>query len=225
MNRLCITALGTVLLAGGLTAQADGLAYDNLQTSLNTYLGGFGPYGEAADDITLASTGIFKNAKVAYDGVGFDGDETLTLNLYAMDGAPTPGSFGFNTPGTLLFTQTVSLDGSGFADFSDPTLSLTLPGYLAVGLVFDGVDFDPTTSDAGPSLYDPPVSPGDSFYDYYLKGFAGDPDWALYDFGGNPPVNFGVQIGIIPEPGTWVAMIGFGTIAGSMAFRRIRGSK
>lgn len=225
MNRICKTALGTVLLAGSFAAQADDLAYDNLQTSLGVYIGGFGPYGESADDITLASTGIFKNAKVSYGAVGFDGDETLTLNLYAMDGAPTPGSFGFNTPGTLLYTQTIGLDGTGIADFSDPTPSLSLPGYLAVGLVFSGVDFDTNTSDAGPSLYDPPVSPGDSGYDYFLKGYAGDPDWALYDFGGNPNANFGVQIGVIPEPGTWVAMIGFGTIAGSMAFRRIRGSK
>ncbi len=229
MNRICTTALGTVFLAGSLVAQADGLVYDNLQTSLGTYLGGFA-YAEAADDIQMTASGIFKNARVAYGSVGFDGDEALTLNLYAMDGAPTPGSFGFNTPGTLLYSQTIGLDGSGFADFSDATPSVLLPDYIAVGLIFTGVDFDGNTSDAGPAFYDPPVAPGDSYYDYYLKGFGGDPDWALYDFldsNGvpNPVANFGVQIGVIPEPGTWVAMLGFGTIAGSMAFRRIRGSK
>jgi hypothetical protein len=223
MNRICTTALGTVLLAGSLAAQAD-LVYDNLQTSLGTYLGGFS-YDEAADDVTLTGSGYFSNARVAYGATGFDGDETLTLNLYAMDGAPTTGSFGFNTPGTLLYSQTLPIDDSGLVDFIDATPDVVLPTYLAVGLIFGGVDFDPLTSDAGPALYDPPVAPGDSFYDYYLKGYAGDPDWALFDFGGNPPVNFGVQIGVIPEPGTWVAMLGFGTIAGSMAFRRIRGSK
>ncbi len=225
MNRICKSALGTVLLAGGLVAQADGLVYDNLQSPLGVYLGGFGPYGETADDIQMTGSGIFKNARVSYAAVGFDGDETLTLNLYAMDGAPTAGSFGFNTPGSLLYTQTLPLDGSGLVDFLDTTPDVLLPDYLGVGLIFGGVDFDPNTSDAGPNLFDPPVAPADSFYDYYLKGFAGDPDWALYDFGGNPPVNFGVQIGVVPEPGTWVAMIGFATIAGSMAFRRIRGSK
>jgi len=208
-----------------LSAQADGLIYDNLQTSLGVFLGDFGPYGEAADDIQMTGSGIFKNARVAYGAVGFDGDETLTLNLYAMDGAPTTGSFGFNTPGSLLYTQTIGLDGSGFADFEDSTPSELLPDYIGVGLIFGGVDFDSNTSDAGPAFYDPPVAPGDSFYDYYVRDFAGDPDWALYDFGGDPVANFGVQIGVIPEPGTWVAMIGFGAIAGSMAFRRIRGAK
>ena len=225
MNRICKTALGTVLLAGGLAAQAQGLVYDNLQSPLGVYIGGFGPYGEIADQIHATGSGLFSTARVAYGAVGFDGNETLTLTIYALDGAPTAGSFGFNTPGTPLYTQTIPLDGSGLADFSDPTPSENLPTDFAVGLIFGGVDFDTATSDAGPMLYDPPVAPGDSFYDYYLKGYAGDPDWALYDFGGQPNANFGLQIGVVPEPGTWVAMIGFATIAGSMAFRRIRGSK
>jgi len=72
--------------------------YDNLTTSLGVYLGGFS-YVEAADDVALGpGPRVFERLTVAYAGFNFDGDETLTATLYAMDGAPTPGSFGFNTP-------------------------------------------------------------------------------------------------------------------------------
>ncbi|MGE3310370.1 MAG: PEP-CTERM sorting domain-containing protein [Limisphaerales bacterium] len=224
--------LATLLAMGGVTTQvlAEIPVYDNLVTPLGNYLGGFA-YEEVADDVTLSQVGRFSRATVAYAGFNFDGDETLTLNLYEMDGAPTPGSFGFNTPGTLLFSQTVPISATDGAliDFVDLSGTVDLPAIVGVGLSFGGVDFDPVGagSDAGPLLYHPPGL-GDSLDDYWLRGFpnGGDP-WGLYTFGGNPPVNLGVQLyaNPIPEPGTWVAMLGFGTLVGSIAFRRIRGTR
>jgi len=226
MNRICKSALGAVLIAGGLGVQADEVVYDNLATPLGNYLGGF-PYAEVADEVELTGAGLFTRASVAYAGFDFDGDETLTLNLYSMDGAPTPGSFGENTPGTLLFSQTLPISASNgsIVDFIDTTPDVLISGFIGVGLVFGGVDFDPLGNDAGPLLFHPPTS-GDSDDDYWLRGFpnSGDP-WGLYTFGGNPPINLGVQLAVVPEPGTWVAMLGFCTVAGSMVFRRYRGSR
>lgn len=227
MNRICKTALGTVLLAGGLGVQADEVVYDNLVTPTGNYLGGF-PYAEVGDEVELTGAGLFTRASVAYAGFDFDGDETLTFNLYRMNGPATPGSFGANTPGDLLYTQTVPITASNGAlvDFVDTTPDVLISGFVGVGLSFGGVDFDPTGpgSDAGPLLFHPP-NPGNSDDDYWLRGVPdpGDP-WGLYTFDGNPPINLAVQLAVVPEPGTWVAMIGFCTVAGSMAFRRYRGS-
>lgn len=220
LRRTVASAIAVLAFAGSV--QADQLVYGNLGTSLGVYLGGFGPYGETADDVALAGGGIFTSARIAYAALGFDGNETLTMTLYRMDGSPTPGSFGFSTPGSVLFTQTIPLDGSGFANFSDGTGSVVLPDYIAVGLTFAGVNFNPATSDAGPVFYDPP-NPGSSFNDYWLKGFAGDPDWALYDFGGNPPANFGMEIYVrdnqVPE-GTLGLTSVFSVIGGLFLARR-----
>lgn len=228
MNRLEKLAVGCLACGVAVVSQASQVVYDNLSNPLDAYIGGF-PYAEVADDVTLApGARIFESASVSYYGANFDGDETLTLTLYALDGAPTPGSFGFNTPGTALFTQTVPITAtdSGLAVFSDLTGSLLLPDTLAVGLIFNGVDFDPTLvgSDGGPLLYDPPTA-GTSFEDYWLRGYPDPADgWGLFTFGGDPVANLGIQItaGIIPEPGTWISMGGVAMLMGMVLVRRFR---
>lgn len=226
MNCINKLAIGALAVSAAASAQA-----------------GF-PWGEIADDIQMISGGILKSVDIAYAGFNFNGDESLTLNLYVMDGAPTPGSFGFATPGSLLFSSTVDISETvdGLATFEAGDAIVELPDYIGVGLVFNGINF-PSES-AGPLLFNP-IELGSSFDDYWVKDYAGDPDWALYTFGGDPAVNFGIRVvddviysnlrnplgvvlipsAVVPEPGTWVAMIGFGAIAGSMAFRRFRGSK
>ena len=224
-------ALGCVTCGLAVASvQASEVVYDNLTSPLNLYLGGFGAYEEVADDVTLASGArIFDSATVAYTGSGFSGDETLTFTLYAMDGAPTPDSFGFNTPGTVLFTSTAPIvEGSANTiAFSDNSGTVVLPDNVGVGLIFSGIDFDPATSDGGGLLFDPP-SVGTSFDDFWLRGFPnpGDP-WGLFTFGGNPPVNLGFQISAnaaIPEPGTWISMGGLALLVGSVFARRFRKS-
>jgi hypothetical protein len=82
-------------VAAGFSAAE--VAYDNLASPLDLYLGGFA-YEEVADDVTLTGASrVLESLTVAYAGFNFDGDETLTLSLYGMDGPPTPGSFGFNS--------------------------------------------------------------------------------------------------------------------------------
>jgi hypothetical protein len=170
-----------------ITTQAE-VVYDNLTTPLGLHIGGF-PYEEVADDFSLGEgPRILQSITVAYAGFNFDGDETLTVNLYAMDGPPTAGSFGFSTPGELLFTTTVPIAATVGAEITinEPTGLVGLPDTLAVGLSFGGVDFIPGGNDAGPLLYDPP-STGSSFDDYWLRGFPnpGDP-WGLFTFDGDP---------------------------------------
>lgn len=221
-TRSAVAALGSLLFCAVAHAS---VVYDNLATPLGNYLGGFA-YEEVADDVTLGpGPRIFRSAEIAYAGFNFDGDETLTLSLYEMDGAPTPGSFGFNTPGTVLFSQTLPIlatNGTTIV-FADPTPSIVLPNVVAIGLAFAGVDFDPTGagSDAGPLLFHPPVV-GSSLDDFWLRGFPnpGDP-WGLYTFGGNPPINLGARINAVPEPAS-IALILIGLCAAVVAFGRAR---
>lgn len=193
-----LIAAGAFLAMG--YSQASTVVYYNLTNPLNHYVGGF-PYVEAADEITLdEGPRFFEQARIAYYGANFDGDETLTLTLYQMDGAPSPGSFGFNTPGTVIFTETVPIASAlvGVATFSDLSGRLQLPDVLAVGLAFQGVDFDPSEggTDAGPLIYDPPTT-GSSFSDYWLRGYpAPDDPWALYSFDQDPNANLGIEISV-----------------------------
>jgi len=192
-----------ILLAAASLSQASSVAYYNLTHPTDVYIGGF-PYVETADELTLGPGPRFLDtATVAYYGARFNGDETLTLTIYRMDGDPTPGSFGINTPGTVLFSQTVPIVASdlGFATFSDATGRIVLPDQFGVGLAFGGVDFDPTSggSDGGPLVYDPPET-GSSYSDYWLRGYPDPEDpWALYTFDGNPNANFGLEITVVAD--------------------------
>lgn len=181
-------------------SHAASVVYYNLSNPLDMYLAGF-PYAEAADEVTLGpGHRIFQGATVAYRGENFDGDESLTLTLYRMDGAPTAGSFGFNTPGTVLFTETVPIVAgeTGWAVFTDLSGTVILPDVLAVSVSFAGLSV--ADGDAGPILHDPPTV-GSSFADYWLRGYP-DPadDWALYTFDGAPNINFGIEIRAIADP-------------------------
>lgn len=233
MNRLEKLALGCLACGVAVASQAQ-VVYDNLTTTpFGFYLGGF-PYAEIADDVNLGpGSRVFQQIEVRYFGGNFDGDETLTLNLYAMDGPLTPD--GFASPGSLLYTATQPIIAGDNvpAIFSDLSGSINLPDHIAVGLSFGGVDFDPNLvgSDAGPLLYDQATIPTDppvpQFDDYWLRGYP-DPtdDWATFTLNGDPPVFFGMRIttGIIPEPGTWVSMGGLVMLAGMVLVRRFRRS-
>jgi hypothetical protein len=204
------------------TAEAGPFVYENLTTPLGNYVGGFA-YDEIADDVVLGpGSRIFESLTIAYAGFNFDGDETVQVTLYAMDGAPTSGSFGFNTPGTVLFTETQPIGATDgmLLTFSDST-GILLPDVVGIGLAFFGVEFDPTgaAADAGPLLYDPPTV-GSSLDDFWLRGFPnpGDP-WGLFTFTGNPPINLGAQIttlDAVPEPAT------FGLLAAGLAVMAAR---
>jgi hypothetical protein len=201
--------------------QADGILYDNLQTSLNTYIGGFGPYGEIADDIQMTGSGIFSSARSPIRASASTATD-LTMTLYAMDGAPTPGSFGFTTPGTSSIRRPSPSTAAVSPSSSTRRRARRCPAKSA-SAVFGGVDFDVATSDAGPALSDP-VPPASSFYDYWLKGFAGDPDWALYDFvdasGNRIPSPISACRSTASRSLARMGMIGLGVVAAGALWRR-----
>ena len=96
---------------------------------------------------------------------------------------------------------------------------MILPNVLAIGLVFGGVD---AGEDAGPLLYNLP-SIGLSLDDYWLRGYPNPGDsWALFTFGGVPPINFGVRITAadssnrVPDAGSTFGLISVGL--GLLAF-------
>lgn len=194
-NQLRLLAWTSLLATA---SQASTVIYYNLSNPLGNYLGGF-DYAETADEVTLADgPRLFESAKMAYYGRNFDGDETVTLTLYKMDGPANPLSFGFSTPGSVLFSQTIPItaEASGLAVFSDASGRIQLPDRVAVGLAFHGIDFDAgiSGSDGGPLIYDPP-SIGDSFEDFWLRGFPNPEDpWGLFTYDGQPNVNFGLEI-------------------------------
>lgn len=203
-----------MLVAAALPTRAT-VVYGNLSHPLGNYLGGFA-YSEVGDDLTLgAGPRVFESISVAYAAFNLKGTESLTVTMYKMDGPPTPGSFGFNTPGSPLFTATVPIAATpGTTVTITDSTGVVLPDVVGVGLSFNGVNFDPTGagSDAGPLLFHPP-SPGSSLDDFWLRGFPNPSDpWSLFTFGGNPPVNFGLEIttrdgATVPDAGSTATLL------------------
>jgi hypothetical protein len=218
-------AVAAVVMGSSLATGGGLLVYDNLKTPdpLGRYIGGVGTYEEIADDIQMAAGGVFSSARVAYEiSPPFQGTASLTLTLRRLDGLPTPATDPINTPGTLLYSDTIDLDGSGLAVFTDPTPDVLLPSYIVVGLTFHGLD-PASNSDAGPALYNPPVIKNtSSFDDYWHKPISGD--WELRNFLNansepDPYANFGLQISVIPEPRAWAVVAGLGALL-TVALRR-----
>jgi len=207
--RLQLIVCALVATVGVTRADADSLVYGNLSNPLNLYVGGM-PYEEIADDVVLGpGSRIFESLTISYAGFRFDGDENISVSLYALDGDP-----GFSTPGSVLFTAAspiVETYGSTLTFFD--TTGIVLPDRVAIGIAFRGVDFDLAGigSDGGPLLYHAPTV-GASSDDFWLRGFPfPGQEWALFTFNGNPPVNLGAEImtrdtepelDAMPEPAT-----------------------
>jgi hypothetical protein len=191
------------------------VVYDNIGGPLGLYLGGFGPYDSVADDVALApGPRIFSRLEVEYYGKYLEGDETVRVRIHTLNGPPTPGSFGFNTPGTVLWERIVPVGntdpGVGVISAADPVPSVVLPDVVAVSLepLFEVGPAD----EWGPTLHDPP-SLGSPLDDYWLMGYPnpGDP-WSLFTFGGNPPINLALRITTVPEPSCVALLSSFGLL-------------
>lgn len=202
-----------------------GLVYDNTAFPLKFYLGGFGGYDMAADEVNLGlAPGLFSSLTLWYVATGLEGDETVTVSIHRMDSAPTPASFGFNTPGSVLYTATLPIsEGVAAATFIDPAPSILLPGTVAVSLQFRGWDLGDPDTDAGPLLADPPTV-GSSLDDYWLTGFPPGEPWGLRTSGVDFPLNFAMSLttaSAIPESPS-LGLLGLGLVGLGLGLSRRR---
>ena len=137
-------------------------------------------------------------------------DRTVTLRIYAMDGAPSPGSYGNPTPGTLLYESTQLLDPSGTLvfDLTNNGQPLYAPDDIAWTVQFQG----PLTEYQTGLWIADEVQIGSSYSDFWIY----DPQqgWSLYQFANGQPANFAATVLAVPEPSTIALfLIGFGGIA------------
>jgi hypothetical protein len=173
-------------------------------------LGGFGAYDEIADEVLLAAgPRIFSSVDVQYFASGLDGDEAVVVSIYKVDGPPTPGSFGFNTPGMPLWSSTVPIGVNGFGTLiaADPAPTVSLPDIIAIGLAPISVD-EADNEFWGPLIHDPP-NLGQSYLDYWISGYPnpGDP-WGFFVVQ-DINMNFAVRLSteVIPEPAAWIMQL------------------
>lgn len=179
---------------------------------------------EYGDEITLDLQGnqsaILTKLILEYwnDFTSTPGSYTVTVRLRKLDGPVTPGSFGYPTPGTVIFDSgELPLDPSGTME-----INLLSAGPITVS---DGeklawtVDFSDNLYEwiAGLWVADN-VTVGSSEADFWVNDEEG---WKLYHLEG--PANFAVTVLAVPEPATISLLaLGLGLVTwfGLRSYRR-----
>lgn len=194
---------GSAAVNGGATSTAVGtqVLMDDVHMTAGGVLARF-EFSVANTD----PTGAAINARVRirmFDTAGAGGGPG-TLTGFAFSFAPIT----FN-PGVSLF----------FSDFT--ANNITLPQNLWVGTFFDGAGGATASvaqlNELGVGLFNP-VDVGTSADKDFLTTAAGapasNPAGTIRNspFGGNPVANYGYEMNLTPEPGTW-AVLGLGAIA------------
>ena len=238
-SALALTGLAALALTTARPAAAQTVVYDNTETApVNYYVLFNGPvtYGSNtqanmdADHLALApgsagrsiTTFVFE----AYNPDVASTTARASVFFWADDG---PGG----NPGTYLtglVLPVTTFTGMSVTPLTSVITGLTVPadGSLWAGIVYD--DNNGTTGatptqigDLGGTVYDPPTvgssGPGADFaYNQYYAG-VNNPAIIPFDFGGQPPVNYGWRLtAAVPEPST-VASLGVGSLERVRHFR------
>jgi hypothetical protein len=216
-----VFGLGVALLSGAAEA---GVIYDSTGSSPETSPVLNLAYHAIADELVLApGPRLLDGVGFEYYGEQLDGDERVIVRIHALDGNPSPGSFGFATPKSVLWSVEVPVsntgDATGMAWAATP--SVLLPDVIIVSLEptggFDGQD------DTWRPLLKDPLPPASSFSDIWRLGDDGDGlQWALFNAGGNPNLNLALKVTAVPDAGSPSAWDLVASCLFLVAWRRLR---
>jgi hypothetical protein len=200
-NRIFATFAAIALW--GCAAHAQNLVYNNGVSYSGIYLNPGAD--EVGDEIILgAGPREVTSFQWEYFGSGFSGDEQFRIRFYRNDG--TDLGNGTFLPNSVFYDSGLQplaapVDPSNRATylFDLSSTSIILPDRFTWSVQFSGVS---GAEEAGPTIYNPPVT-GNNFDDYWFNN-AGT--WQLRGSNG-VPINFGAQVGVVPEPSTYALAI------------------
>lgn len=188
----CALWVAVGLIAAVLSGEARGsVVYDNSKHYLGRYHAVTNEFG---DEISLARTArLVSEFMFEYYGDFIpQGDETVRLRFYVNDG---PGKY--LKPKTLLYDTGPIPISTNFNSMDLSIPNVQVPDTFTWTVQFGGLS-QTTGDEAGLLFYDPPtvgapLAAGHigSYYDYWKKVGT---FWTLYNFGTNPPANFGARV-------------------------------
>ncbi len=167
------------------------IVYDNSTQYLNRY---YAVTNEFGDEISLAGTARLVNEFVFEYFANFipQGDEGVRVRFYANDG---PGIF--LKPSTVLYDSGTLPISTNFNALHLSLPNVQVPDTFTWTVQFSGVAQKPG-DEAGLLFYNPPTVGAPlaagrigSYYDYWKKVGT---FWTYYNFGTNPPANFGARV-------------------------------
>jgi len=203
-SRRLLATLAAIIL-WGCAVHAQTLVYNNGVSYSGIYLNP--GLNEVADEIILgAGPRQPISFQFEYFGSGFSGDEQYQIRFYLNDGAFLGGPFNTFEPGTVFYNSGLQplaapVDASGRATYLIDLsyTNIVMPDRFTWSVQFSGIT---GAEAAGPTIYNPPAV-GNSFDDYWFNNAGA---WQLRASNG-VPINFGAQIGVVPEPSTYALAI------------------
>ena len=208
----------TAIAALGVCSQSvrAALVYDNTTTRVPARYGSISG-AEFGDEIILSSGATtITNFSIEYFGTNFNGDETLRVRIYAMNGPTNGFSNNSATPGTTLFDSgAFNVTQTAGATLLFDSVNFAVPGQIAWTVEFGNVVAPEL---GGLNVYNPPTV-GNNFDDFWVKD-AGS-SWGLHSFTNGTPANFGARFEAVPEPGTFqLGLVAGLVLLGGALYRR-----
>ena len=174
------------------------------------------------DVVGLTSPGVLSSASFGYYlSPTRSGNETATLNLYALDPSGLPGVLLFSSSAFDISTGTT---GEGYGTLNIGNINQFVPDSIGYTITFSGLDTgetagllfanDPALIGSNPTFFDSTTSSQEHFT---IRNDGGN--FVRLDFPGVID-NLNAQFTVVPEPSTFALMIG-----GLAAMRLLRRRK